>query len=178
MCEARRAAICSFQTLLIPDIADLLRQILPNRQFEKIYAEFFHNDVGSEAENLSSQSNVRDVIQQCGTGCLPNIDESAIQEMNVGYKGFIRNFVSMINGNLALVALRNFGFAPVLNTLLKLREHNQPQGARISYPNGTVSKMQDLGIEAGGGGGMGFQLLCDGQAVLTAGGGGGGKQGS
>lgn len=178
MCEAHRAAICAFQTLLVPDIADLLRLMLPNRHFEKIYAEFFHNDVGSAEENLSSQANVRDIIQQCQTGCLPNIDESVIQEMNVGYKDFIRNFISMSNGKLPLVAWRNFGFAPVLNTLLKLREHNQPHGTRLTFPIGAVSKMQDIGIEAGGGSGMGFQLICDGQAVLTAGGGGGGNNDS
>jgi hypothetical protein len=218
---------CSYDDVLIPDLIILLKNILPDRTFIVTQQGFYHDfaDTGETSASLSTSTGTQ---QQCGDQHLLNLQEFVLQEASTGFKEYIDIFGSILNGKLILNAARNLGFAPVYNTLVKIRLHQSQldslengggeggggegegggggeggdkrglgagedrgggeggggenienaveDGSNISesirVTDGTDGS--EYRIEAGGGSGMGFQLLCDGVMVLTAGGGGGG----
>lgn len=183
MNEEFDALECTIDALLIHDLILLLQDAMPNRLFHPTSSNFYRDRLNSEAWATRSVSN--DTDRQCNEHCALDMHEFVLQEAAIGLKNTIASFSSMLDGKLPLRALRNFGFAPVYNTLSKLRLH-QSQFNHFSERShdhlGTDNTVEirdddlDYRIEAGGGSGMGFQLLCDGRQVMTAGGGGGGKK--
>lgn len=171
---------CSFYAALIPDLSHLLEILLPGRNFVLSSQDFYHDDI-NDAKRFELCSRFQNETRACefllGTG------EFVIQELAVGLKDLIRCFEQLSLGILPLELLRNLGFAPVYNSLIKYQQ-SQPKILTDFCKNNTADtfdnegimegKLRSSRIEAGGGSGMGFQILCDGVPVLTAGGGGGG----
>ena len=203
MLNGLSALQCSFDDILISDLVLLLQNVLPERTFHIAQQSFYH-DPPDAGEIAASQSSANETLRQCGGRCLLDVHEFVLQEASTGFKEYVKSFDSMLRGFLRLKAMKNFGFAPVYNTLMKIRLHqsithdrdrggkegrggeerrldndDKDNGARQvgdgNYVENSVIEGEDYRIEAGGGSGMGFQLFCDGTMVLTAGGGGGGK---
>lgn len=180
MNHAQHTVKCSFLAALIPDISHLLKILLPGRDFVVSSQDFYHED-GSDAYKLEECKRFQSEIQACEY--LLSTGEFVIQELSVGVKDLIWSFEQLSSGILPLELLRNLGFAPVYNSIIKYQQ-SRPQILTSICRNSTADtfdhegilgeKLQSSRIEAGGGSGMGFQLLCDGVPVLTAGGGGGG----
>ena len=176
------AVECAFYSALLPDLTSFLQDIIPNRNFDVRDANFYHDNPGG-GEKSTSLMRYEEARHQCTNGCLLDISEFVIQEMSVGFKGFFQNFNTMLQGNFQPKSWRNFGFAPIYNTLIKLRSiqsqmPNQTSESTVFRGERNVSDDETyeyFRIEAGGGSGLGFQLFCDGAAVLSAGGGGGGQ---
>ena len=172
---------CTIDAILIPDLLHLLKTYLPERVFQVASVDFYH-DLPSEGELAASQSISNDTRRQCGDSCLLDLHEFVLQEASIGLKKNIPNFGYMLSGRLPLKSMRNYGFAPVYNTIAKFKLSqlfNESIGHQVRGGDGDQydGKPEELEyrIEAGGGSGMGFQLLCDGNMVLTAGSGGGGR---
>jgi hypothetical protein len=180
MSDVQQIVKCTFYEALIPDLIHLLEVLVPGRNFVLSSQDFYHEDI-SGANRLESCDRFQHEIQTCdyllGTG------EFVIQELSVGVKDFIRSIEQLSVGLFPLESLKNLGFAPVYNSVIKYQQ-SRPQILTKNCKNSTADtfdnegiteeKLRSSRIEAGGGSGMGFQLLCDGVPVLTAGGGGGG----
>ena len=177
-----QAVECAFYSALIPDLTSFLQDLLPDRSFDIRDANFYHDNPG-DGEKATSLLRFEEARQQCTSGCLLDVSEFVTQEMSVGFKGFFQNFEMMLHGKFQPKSWRNFGFAPIYNTLIKLRsvQSRMPNHTSESTTfSGGKSDSDDaiyenFRIEAGGGSGLGFQLFCDGAAVLSAGGGSGGQ---
>lgn len=181
MSNVLRTVKCTFDAALIPDLNYLLQILVPGRDFELYGEEFYHEDP-SNANRLETCNRYQDEVQGCQY--LLSTGDFVIQELSVGTKDLIRSFELLLQGILPLKSWRNLGFAPVYNSVIKY-QLNQTQMLVSSCENRTADTFENVGItegkfrssriEEGGGSGMGFQLLCDGVTVLTAGGGGGGS---
>jgi hypothetical protein len=180
MNDVQHMVRCSFYEALIPDLNHLLEILVPGRIFASSSEDFYHDDI-SDANRLESCIGFQNEIQSCEY--LLGIGEFVIQELSVGVKDLIRSLEQLSVGVLPLESLRNLGFAPVYNSVIKYQQ-SRPQILTSFCKNSTADtfdnervmegKLRSTRMEAGGGSGMGFQLLCDGVPVLTAGGGGGG----
>jgi hypothetical protein len=99
----------------------------------------------------------------CNISSLMNCDNLVMMTADLGFKNYIEYIHHLLHGNVFTTLITKSNLAPLFTQI---------------YYSQLNQKSPVMRIEVGGGSGVGFQLYCDNQFVLTAGlGGGGGIEG-